>query len=745
MPTTPETADELIRRHAWEEASRLLDATPDQSLTPRLQRNLARNMAALRRARPDEYEQIVRSPDTGACAVVQLPSGALTISRRLPDGRSICLSAGPDPAAALAQQRSQLEPSLAGTGTLALCQLGDGALLSWLASRPEATTMSSDWRRTAYLIEPDIEALSRLLALHDFTGPDGPIENDRFRWFLGPEWEARLRRAVDADPFLVFPSVVVRMGICAPAIAEGLLRISRSLETEEEELGRRASRYYEAQPRAAIESLLGDAPPRPPRILFLTSRFTTVLQYSVRDTAEAFERLGWQTLTLIEPSPHHALTTLAMRRTLLDFKPDVVFTIDHLRNEAGRIFPESLPFMCWIQDDLPHLTSREAAASVGRRDFILTCAEDHYFITLGYPRRQCIHLEKLTRLPRLPERWQSDGDDLVFVSNASQQPGHIVEQLARESAASPALAERIRLCGRKLIQHYASGGQVATVQQLGRFFAAAEKEAGGPPLPAQNRHQVALRLFNGLNNALYRQQALRWVAEAANKRGLSLVIYGRGWADNPEFSAYAKGYVSYGPDLERLTRSAKINLQIVPFSCLHQRLLDGWAAGGFFLVRAHEIEMLWLEWADIVDNLVPPDVHTTLQARLTLQQSDLERFDALTARLVREVDAGPKADDMVASFRRLRGEQGRTSLVRPPRLDDVLFTSSREVGARIDGFIADEPLRREITLEQRGFVEQSFTYEAGMRRVMRRVASLVAAEEPAWFGSAIAETARGAA
>ena len=37
--------------------------------------------------------------------------------------------------------------------------------------------------------------------------------------------------------------------------------------------------------------------------------------------------------------------------------------------------------------------------------------------------------------------------------------------------------------------------------------------------------------------------------------------------------------------LEDLTRRSRINLQIVPFITLHQRLLDGLVAGGFFLVR----------------------------------------------------------------------------------------------------------------------------------------------------------------
>lgn len=746
MSVTSPDATELIRLQEWEEAARILDGLVEVSPIQMLQRNLARNMACMRRFRPELYRQCAAAPDTNTCRIVQLPSGAMTLSKTLPDGRAICLSAGSDPLAWLESQKPALNATFQGTATAALCQLGDGLLLDWMSRHCETKPPAPQWQRAVYIIDPDIEAAFRAMTLIDLTSPDGPFRSPRFLWFLGSDWQERLSAALISDPYLVSPSIVLRNGIQAPVIAQAITRINEQIAAEENKLWLQAQHHYAGQTRESLKALLnGDKASRPPRALFLTSRFTTVLQYSIRDTADALSRMGWQTRVLIEPTEYRGVTTLAIRRALVDFKPDMVFSIDHLRDAPGRLFPEELPFFCWIQDDLPHLTSVEAARSIGRRDFVLTCAEDHYSQTVGYPRRQCIHLEKLTRLPLLPANWRSDGDDLVFVSNASALPAKLADQLVHEFAVNPVLADCVKLCGRRLMDRYASGGWLSTMQQMGDLFESVEREIGGVPLPAQVRHYAVLQLFNGLNNSLYRQQALGWFADESARRGLSLAIYGNGWKDNPRFAPYARGPIAYGGQLEEVTRRSRINLQIVPFSCLHQRLLDGWAAGGFFLVRAHDVEMLWFEWADILDRLVPPEIRSVSKARAALDEKHRIRFNALLDRIAKEVGAGKMAEDLVCSFRELREEQGATTLVKPPRLDEILFSSPPDVGRLLDRFIDNEPLRREIMTEQRRFIQQSFTYEAGMRRVLAQAARLIADEDPAWFARQGPDSSRGAA
>ena len=64
-----------------------------------------------------------------------------------------------------------------------------------------------------------------------------------------------------------------------------------------------------------------------------------------------------------EPSPAGRMYQHGIRRALDEFRPDLVFQIDHLRHEHGQLSPPGLPFACWIQDHLPHLQTPVAGRS----------------------------------------------------------------------------------------------------------------------------------------------------------------------------------------------------------------------------------------------------------------------------------------------------------------------------------------------------------------------------------------------
>ena len=70
-----------------------------------------------------------------------------------------------------------------------------------------------------------------------------------------------------------------------------------------------------------------------PRILFITSRFTSALQYHTRDSMLAAQRLGCETALLIEPDGLHRVDNAWEARTVSGFKPDAVYVLDHFRYE----------------------------------------------------------------------------------------------------------------------------------------------------------------------------------------------------------------------------------------------------------------------------------------------------------------------------------------------------------------------------------------------------------------------------
>jgi hypothetical protein len=231
-----------------------------------------------------------------------------------------------------------------------------------------------------------------------------------------------------------------------------------------------------------------------------------------------------------------------------------------------------------------------------------------------------------------------------------------------------------------------------------------------------------------LNNLLFRQQALGWVADLADDLGLDFGLYGKGWDSHPRFAKYARGTIAYGQELEAHTRSTKINLQIVPSYCLHQRFLDGLAAGGFFLVREHASDRGMVDLCNFLGEEAP-QAETAAQVRSAIGGEKLRRFNAIMEQNSGLLEVGDPVE--------LARSAARSRIIVPPqkqavpRLDEVSFASPAELRQRLQRFLADADLRNDVAAEQRESVEQRLSYTAGIRRVMGRVRELIAGETSA--------------
>jgi glycosyltransferase involved in cell wall biosynthesis len=603
--------------------------------------------------------------------------------------------------------------------------------------------------------------------IHDYSGPAGPIEQKRFWWFVGESWAADFERAVDRDPFLGIPSFMLGMALGSGAMQAQLQDIARQVVERDSDTATRIKRHYESVNPTEIAALFGARPARKPRVLLLTTLFSTVLQYSTRDSAEAFDRIGWESRVLIEPSPAHRLYQIAIRKVVDEFKPDLIFQIDHLRYEHGEMFPAKLPFVCWVQDHLPNLQNKVAGPSVTDRDFVLTDAGPVYSATFGYPPRQLIGLAKLTRgqegsaeesaecsvLSAEKKMQPSEGqavsldsalstqhsalsaalstqhsalssDDLVFVSNAS----HLPEQLVDEKGASYKGSDDGRALlvesGRRLIRVYDEGGSVPTWFGLLDFVRAVRRELM-LQVPDRELESFSAWLFHPLNNALYRHQALLWAADAADDMGLTLAVYGKGWERHPQLGRYARGPVEYGAALDELSRRSRFNLQIVPFLCLHQRLLDGLVAGGFYLIRSHPADRACAALLDFLNEKLGKNVRTLSSARSAVPIALRRQLEQLVQGCVPSVVTTDK-DDPVEIVRSWE-EIGLLVPGKPvlSHLDETTFGNATELRQRMARFIADPAARDRVLAAQRKDMLERFTYEAGLRRVTARMHQLL--------------------
>jgi hypothetical protein len=699
----------LMRRRRWADAAWLFDQIESRDAATEMKRVLSRNLAAMQTHRRHIYETLIALPATDSLGISAAAGGRPTILARLPDGSATSFSAGSDPLASAAATLAQVRRTTPNGESVALCGLGDGYLLQLLAQNPPELFM--DMQQAVFVIEPQPQVLLHVLMIHDLAADSaGAIAAERFRWFVGEDWHAQLHLAITEEPTIGVPNVTIKQGLDGNAVHAGVQATIQSLIAADNRTAREVETYYATLAPSAVAGALGARPPRQPRVLLLTTRFSTVLQHSTYDTARAFTDLGWDARVLIEPSPSHRLYKHTMRAELAAFRPDLVFQIDHLRHEHGDLFAANVPFVCWVQDHLPQLKTPTAAASVTENDFVLTDAGPVYAATFGYPERQLIGLNKLTRVPSAPMVIEPRGDDLVFVSNASYVCGDLLASRVADYDGTPEGRALLAAAGPSVIETYAAGGCVATWIELLALVRRLQERLAIDVAPDEVQ-TLAAWLFHPLNDALYRQQAVDWAAQAANDMGLTLALYGKGWERHPRFAQFARGPVAYGPELEALTRRSRFNLQIVPYLCLHQRLLDGLAAGGFYLTRRHpadtEVGVL-LKYLDAGAAPQPGDLdHLIAACRPALATSD--------------------ADDAVAIARYWQ----ETRLIDSdysvlPKFDQTSFSNAVELRQCVARFITSERARQDVGERQRESVVERFSYTSGIQRVLDRVGRLLA-------------------
>lgn len=697
----------------WLEAADCLCQLKKPSLEHKLRITLARNFHALRQHRPSIYRILTDVEIGNAYQIHPSPSGMPSLMAVGSDGSRTLLAGGPDPQQAVHQLCQRLASSFQSGTPLALLGIGDGYALNEIVR--QSPTLFLGRRQAIYLFEPDPRLVFACLLLHDMTGPQGPIESQNVLWYIGKGWAERFRVDLLTSRTLPFPQVSVKLGHRPEPIEQVLRSALTELTTIDARCKQEIANYYQSLTASDFSRAVRHQANRAPRVLLLTTRFSAVLQHSTRDVAEAFRRLGWETHLIIESAPHHVLSRVGIRQVLVEFKPDLVFQIDHHRFEHGDLFPANLPFVNWIQDLLPHLMTPETGKKLSLRDFVLTPSRQRWIEEYAYPPRQCLEFRKLTRVPIRPISWISHNNRVTYVSNWSQLPSTIHQELL--TGTSGQTRQVIDMVCQKMIAVYESGQSLPTPGDVRRVILETMQQLQVTAEERVLRHTTT-RLFDRMNNLLFRQQGLRWVKQACQALGLELKIYGTGWDKHPDFSDFAGGTIDYGTDLEELTRHSAISLVLEPFVCVsHQRFLDAIVAGGFCLIRDNPINHNIHSIIELI-RVSGKQVENAVRLLEALPETHREKYDQVMQACDRS-DASPGAVDHVAIVCALQKckllpKQGFMI----PLWDRIIFDSPEKLQYQLARFTRDEELRVRIARAQRQYVEQRFSYQAGIHQAL---------------------------
>lgn len=524
-----------------------------------------------------------------------------------------------------------------------------------------------EYSHPIYVVETDLTRFAAWMHAGDHTLW---LTNPRVHWHVGEDAAEGLKKRLIDGPRLPMPGcfinqtgtetdgVAIREKVEA-ANTDRQRRFEQAIEALRRRYADRDRRYWTRR-YASPKSVIG-----------VTSRYTTMLQFSMRDTLAALERIGWRSHLMIECSNHEQFAPVELCEAILKIDPDLIVLIDHLRSENPYL-PANLPLLSWIQDPLPNLLNADAGRSIGLFDFACGYYKDRCTREFGYPADQFCS----TVIP-VSESVFHDGPitcddrsryacDVSFVSNASQPPdAWLAQSLANQPPHFQAILRSIYdevlgalNRGDFITQHSDAPRLVRQVAiHAGRELTGTEIE--------QLTHDFAFRIFDWAR----RQQTLEWVSDWSRRSNRTLKIYGRDWRRHPRLAVHAAGVIEHGEPLRKANRASRLALQLVTTGFRHQRTFEVLACGTLPLTR-----------------YCPNDF-----------------CDLPIDEFVRQRDAGHPLDEASRFF---------------PGMERITFDSPERFAAVAERFLKDDAYYREVLGDLRQVVMSRCTYGGIMPHVI---------------------------
>jgi len=414
------------------------------------------------------------------------------------------------------------------------------------------------------------------------------------------------------------------------------VRLVEARDAERIRLHAENDTYYDAWSDADLANIIAGKAGRKPRLLMPTCAWSTFIQHSARDTCQAFEQMGWETLLL---NMNGMITPYYLTWIIHEFKPDMFLFIDHLRSEAEAVYPRNMMWVTWIQDEMDHLYCKEAGAKIaeyaacGKRDLVVGYGEGELVEKYGYPKDRYLSLN----VPANPTVFhpitltsgqrRQYGCELAFMSNVSMPSDEVAETVIAPAVEKWGISrETVARIHDYVWAEYRAGKtftdralflealktypEVAAVLESGEVGAppsgsSASVSANGgdqsrdacrqnseftqpldsiqnPESKIQNHPDELVRLFYWrLNDTIYRHVVLEW----ADELGVDLKLFGHGWDRHPRFRKYARPPVPHGAELNAAYQAARLSLHLNITQGMHQRLWEIVSAGARPLLR----------------------------------------------------------------------------------------------------------------------------------------------------------------
>lgn len=292
----------------------------------------------------------------------------------------------------------------------------------------------------------------------------------------------------------------------------------------------------------------------PLRIFFITTRLTTVLQYSAKNLAESFRDAGYEVFVSVEDN---AMQSWGQNqdsgyfgwhlKNMLEFKPHICVNVDYMHND---FLPDEMFNFIWFQDPVPEITNNNKL-HLRSRDFVFSLIHDFDFalINNGVSKEKIYRQVVCTNERIFNDKYNYKRQNkVVFV-------GSSYSELAKDKKEKELVDHIIDLC---------NIGKDVNFRLLGDVFG------------IDFEH-----IKTWLYPAAIRQLVVGWICK---QKIIEVEIYGDGWDKIDETRYCFKGSLSYGKEVAKVYNKTKYGLVVHPYQYYQQRLFEISACGAIPLI-----------------------------------------------------------------------------------------------------------------------------------------------------------------
>ncbi len=449
-------------------------------------------------------------------------------------------------------------------------------------------TQLKNYKIPLYLLEPDINIFRLSLVMPHCSEL---IASDRVIFFAGEKAFEQFETHLRGSNNRIRPKMMLKNNYITEEyklqVHQLVKHVEKTMNEQFSVLFGEMERYYKNLEKKHIQDIMLT---RKYRVLGIVSRFTTFLRFCIRDSLEGFARNGCETMLLTATLDIDKISLLSIVQALVEFKPDLVFLIDHNRSLYG-VIPSNVPVINWIQDYIGYVFEPEEVKKTADIDLFFYSHPlwRDKLIETGYPQNSIFELMIPANdsiyhpMTLTDDGLKKYGADISYVANCSSTAE---EELAQYLSKVPAEFHYfLNTYFDKIVQSFKENSPLYTFDNYRILLDKIILETGAT-VDEQKRNIFAEHFWLVIGARLFRQQPLEWISEA----GYNLSIYGNGWDSHPRLSRHAKGWIENGEALCKLFNASKINLNVHQTGNYTSRVVDGFASDGFFLMRYHPMD-----------------------------------------------------------------------------------------------------------------------------------------------------------